>query len=855
MRCLWRGAVPGIWLALAAVAAATTPPAAAVPSGADRVDAIEVPSATAIELDGRLDESVWSTAPVIDQFVQREPAEGAAPTFRTEARVAYDAVSLYVGIRAFDPDPSAIVGLLTRRDQESPSDWLKVGIDSFHDRRTAYEFAVNPAGVKQDRYHYNDTDEDLSWDAIWDVVVEVDEKGWKAEFRIPFSQLRFDRNGSGTFGFAIAREIGRLNETSTWPLLARSASGLVSSFGELGGLRFARSARRLELVPYVVSRVTTEPDEPANPLLDGPALAGEPGLDLKYAVTPALTFTGTLNPDFGQVEADPAVVNLSAFETFFSERRPFFIEGSGVFRFDVDCNDGNCTGLFYSRRIGRSPQGDPDTPDDGYDTVPSQTTILGASKLTGRAGGFSLGALNAVTASESATIADGSTRLHQDVEPFTSYSVVRLRREFDDQSSLGFMTTATNRQITPETSFLAGEAYSGGVDGNWRLGDRFEVRGYWAGSAISGDAEAIERLQTDNRHSFQRPDADHLSLDPTATSLRGHSGLFAFSKIAGETLRFDVNVGYKSPGFEINDVGFLRRADQKNTSAWIQWRHDTPSRYLRTFRLNLNAWRAWNFGGDRLWSGGNVNAHATFTNNWSTGAGYNVNQEGFDDRLTRGGPGGRTTPRRNVWLYVEGDNRKPVFVGYNVNWMQDDQASSSFSFSPNITIRPTSTISVQTGLRYSHDVNDYQWIEKVSADTDHSVLGHLDQTTVSMTSRLTYTITPDLSIQIYAEPFVSTGDYSGFKELVDGRADAYADRFAPFAYQDDPDFNFRSFRTTNVLRWEYRPGSTFFVVWQQARQDRLEGLDTFGSQRDLRDVFDVPATNVLLVKFAYWLNF
>lgn len=829
--------------------------AAPVVGEAERVEAVEIPGASAIELDGRGVDTIWESAPVIDAFVQREPHEGAAPSFRTEARVAYDATNLYVSVRAFDPEPDAIVGILTRRDEESPSDWLRIAIDSYHDRRTAYEFAVNPVGVKQDKYRFNDNAEDVSWDAVWDVGVSRDAGGWEAEFRIPFSQLRFDPTTDSTFGFAVAREVGRLNEISTWPLLARSASGMVSSFGELTGLRLASAGRRLELVPYMVSSALTQPTEPGNPLIDSKDFGVDPGVDLKFAVTPALTFTGTVNPDFGQVEADPADVNLSAFETFFAERRPFFIEGAGVFKFDVDCNDGNCTGLFYSRRIGRSPQGDADTPDDGYSVEPSQTTILGASKLTGRVGSFSLGALSAITSSEHATIADGTSRLSQDVEPLTSYSIVRLRREFANQSSLGFMTTATNRRLTDDTSFLAGQAYTGGIDWDWRLGDRFGLNGYWAGSTIRGSAEAIEDLQRNNRHSFQRPDADHVTLDPGRTSLDGHAGFLALAKIAGENVRFNVNVGFKSPGFEINDVGFMRRADQRTTSQWLQWRNNTPSKYLRSFNINFNHWRGWNYAGDRLYGGGNINAHATFTNNWRTGAGYNINVEGFDDRLTRGGPGGRTTPRRNLWHYVDGDNRQPIFVGYNMNWMRDDQASSRFGFNPNVTIRPTSTLSLTAGLRYSRNVDDYHWVEKVEQDQDHYVLGHLDQTTVSMTTRLNYTITPNLSVQLYAEPFVSTGDYTDFKELVNGRADRYGDRFAGFDFQDDPDFNFRSFRTTNVLRWEYRPGSTLFVVWQQAREDRLEGADTFGTHRDMRDVFDVPASNVLLVKFAYWLNF
>jgi hypothetical protein len=376
----------------------------------------------------------WQTLIPEAGFVQREPKEGAEPSQRTEFRVAYDSTTLYVRVRAFDAEPDKIVTYLTRRDDNSPGDWLRVFIDSYHDRRTAYEFAVNPSGVKQDRYWFNDTDRDDSWDAVWDVHVSRDHDGWLAEFHIPFSQLRFTPGPTATFGLAVVREIGRLKETSTWPLLPRAATGYVSSFGDLDGLSISSSPKRLELLPYMVSDFTRQPTN-GNPLVKASAPEAALGLDLKYALTSGLTFTGTVNPDFGQVEADPAVVNLSAFETFFNERRPFFVEGSGNFNFNFD--DGN---LFYSRRIGRSPQGVGDLP--GGDTVyvyaPPQTAILGAAKVTGRMGKFSIGFLNAVTREALATVVNGAAPFEQPVEPLTNYSVARVRREYADQSSLGF---------------------------------------------------------------------------------------------------------------------------------------------------------------------------------------------------------------------------------------------------------------------------------------------------------------------------------------------------------------------------------------------------------------------------------
>ena len=538
-----------------ALAAALVLTAAAAAAADDRtrerviaaIDALAVPLTSPMVVDGNFDEAVWRDAPAIDEFVQREPTEGAAPTERTEARVAYDDQAMYVAVRAFDREPASITGLLTRRDERSPSDWVRVAIDSYHDRRSAFEFAVNPAGVKADRYHYNDGQWDDSWDAVWDVEVAKDADGWRAEFRIPFSQLRFAA-ATGPVGFALFRELPRANETSTWPLIARSAQGFVSQFGEVTGLTPGGSPKRLELLPYTLGEVVFEDVEEGDPITEPTNPGAAAGLDLKYAVTPALTLTATLNPDFGQVEADPAAVNLEAFELFFSERRPFFVEGSGIFRFNMDCNDGACTGLLYSRRIGRVPQVKPDLADDEYISGPAAVTILGAAKLAGRIGAFSVGALSAVTQEEQATIASGLERTENVVEPLAGFNVLRARREFANRSNLGMMLTTTNRRITPDTRFIADSAVTGGVDYDWRLGERYSVSGFWAGSRVAGDAEAITKVQKNAVHYYQQPDMDHLELDETATSILGHAGSVSLSKIAGEKVRFSGNYGYKSPG-------------------------------------------------------------------------------------------------------------------------------------------------------------------------------------------------------------------------------------------------------------------------------------------------------------------
>jgi hypothetical protein len=822
------------------------------------IEAIAIPASSPIVLDGKLNEEIWQQAPPVVDFLQRDPDEGGAPTHRTEARIAYDESALYVAVRAFDSDAGKIVGILTRRDQRSPSDWIRIVVDSYFDRRSGYEFGVNPVGVKTDRYYFNDGQSDDSWDAVWDVEVERDGEGWRAEFRIPFSQLRFNNTAGGPVGFSILREVGRLAETSTWPLLSRNANGFVSQFGELRGLRMSGAPKRFELMPYSVGKVDTRQVDVSDPLIESPDPGGSLGLDLKYAVTPGLTLTATANPDFGQVEADPAVVNLDAFETFFPERRPFFVEGSGTFRFNMDCNDGNCTGMFYSRRIGRAPQGEATVNDDEFSKAPDSATIIGAAKLTGRVGGFSIGALTAATAREDAEIAGAGMidRRDETVEPLTGYTVLRARKEFNNQSSVGFMTTSTNRQLNADVNFLAKHALAGGIDYDWRLSQMYNISGYFAGSQIAGNTEAISRLQENNVHGFQRPDADYLGVDADATSLRGHAGSVSFAKISGESTRFSTYVGYKSPGFDTNDLGFMRRADERNQSNWFQWRNFKPGKYVRTRNFNINQYAGWNFGGDRTYSGGNVNSHWTFVNYYSIGGGFNVDAAPFRDRVTRGGPGVRgNRSKGNLWYYFNTDGRKSLSFSYSGGHWADTRNSARHDIMPSINWRATSSMSLNLGLRYFINHDDSQWVENEDLDAggQRYVFGRIDQKTVAITTRFNYTMTPNLSLQVYAEPFVSAGEYSNYKELVDGRAERYEDRYRPYAYDGNADFNIRSFRTTNVLRWEYRPGSQLFLVWQQGKSDELEYGD-FRFGRDFGGVFAAPSRNVFLIKFSYWLN-
>jgi hypothetical protein len=838
------------------IAAALAPlPAAAADS---RVEAVHVSSATAART---LNDDLWEKAPVVTDFVQREPREGAEPSQSTEFRVAFDASTLYVKVRANDREPQKIVSYLTRRDDDSPCDWIHVFIDSYHDRRTAYEFAVNPDGVKQDRYWFNDTNSDKSWDAVWDVTVSRDQKGWTAEFKIPFSQLRFTPSDTSTWGFAVSRDIGRLKETNTWPLLSRNANGYVSSFGELGGLSTTGTTRGLEIVPYTVASLTRQRTG-GNPLENPSGLDGAVGVDVRYALTPGLTLTATVNPDFGQVEADPAVVNLSAFETFFNEQRPFFVEGSGNFRFDADCYDG-CNNLFYSRRIGRAPQGLGTLPsgDGVYADAPTQSTILGAAKLTGRVGRYSIGVMHAVTQEEFADVSNIGLLTRQPVEPSTSYSVARVKREYANQSYIGAILTATNRRLTDTMlDVLPGSAYVGGADFDWRVRRRYSLNGFFETSRLNGAAPAIELVQENSRHFFQRPDLTSQHLDVTRTSLSGYAGAIAFNKIGGEFVHSQSYVYFRSPGFETNDLGFLRRADQIRQQHWLQLRSNKVTRWFRQRTINFNEWNSWNFDGKMQFGGANINGNVTFVNNWTFGAGTfrPLPVTGFDDRATRGGPGLVWQYQPEAWFWLYSDNRRRLSAGIEGDWGGDAHGNSWQSWYPSITVRPIPAIMFSLGVQYNPNQSDQQWVNNVTDTKTHYVFAHLSQTTVNITSRFNYTITPNLSLQVYAQPFLSAGAYTRFKEVNDPLSESYENRYTPFAYAEggygNPDFNVKSFRTTNVLRWEYKPGSALFVVWQQARQNvAVPGGFDFG--RDAHDIFGVPPRNVFLVKFAYWLNY
>jgi hypothetical protein len=760
-----------------------------------------------------------------------------------------------VFVRAFDPHPDSIIKLLERRDTFTPSDMVWIFVDSYHDRRTGYEFGVNAAGVKIDQAIYDDGNEDIAWDAVWDVATRIDSLGWTAEFRIPLSQMRYSTDRTHTFGFTIDRDIYRYAERVSWPMFSQSKAGMVSQFGALEGLDDLEAPRRIEALPYIVTKSASQITNNVYTNRSNVTAGG----DLKYRVASNVTLDATVNPDFGQVESDPAVLNLSAYESFFDERRPFFVAGRGLFRFDVNCSAVNCNseGLYYSRRIGRTPS----LAGVYGDTVPSQpTTIIGAAKLLGRfPSGLTLGVLDATT---QRAASPGDTTF----EPSTNFAVVRAKQDLrEGNSTIGGMFTAVNRNIDTWTSpYLASSAYVGALDFRHRfLHNNYEISGSLDGSRVEGSRQDILATQTDAVHYYQRPDAG-LPLDSNRTSLTGDAEEFKFGKVGGQHLMFESAYQRRSAGFEINDLGYLRRADQQSWNTWVGYfdRHERP--YYNRLQWNNNWWQYWTTSGLPLEAAYNTNVHITLKNNWGVHMGGTLGQLGttYDDRGARGGPAIRQDPYLAPWLFVNGNDRNALVPNISVNYFRGNGGrNTSLNVGPELDYKVLGRFSSALSFNWSHNVSDNQWYGLLddSVGIAQYTFAHLDQTTTSATVRLNYTFTPSVSIQAYTQPFISKGNYSNVRRLsATPRASAYDDRYAPFdnsTITGNPGgFNFKEFQSNVVFRWEYEPGSSLFVVWNEGRQgyNPLAGTNNF--QGDVRDLLSLHPTNTFLIKMSYWLN-
>ncbi len=844
-----------------------------------------------ITLDGKLEESIWKQAPVATDFIQRSPNDGKPATEKTEVRIIYSDNAFYVGIRAFDSAMDSVAATLFRRDGGAYSDWVYVNIDSYDDNRTSFSFAVNPRGVRKDILTFNDNDEDLRWDAVWETKTTIQENSWVAEIRIPLSQLRFDTNKeTQSWGINFQRRLARKEEVSFWSPTPQNASGFVSRYGKLTGLSNLPKINRLEVTPYASGSLTRAPDNSDNPFYHSNDWNGSIGADVKYGITSDFTLTGTINPDFGQVEADPAVINLSAYETFFPEQRPFFLEGTDIFEFGrtQTYNTFGNPLVFYSRRIGRQPQGNVSNAgiNAEYSEYPDQTTIASAAKISGKTdGGFSLGILNAFTLREKAQF---RTATNQDgdisVEPPTNYFVGRVKQDFNDgRTIIGAYGSAVNRIISNDylKNSLHKSAYIGGVDFERSWNDReWILSGVISGASVNGSTDAIAQTQRSSARYYNRVDADYLSMDPNKTNLSGYAGELSFGKFGGDHWRGSFSYSVVSPGYEVNDMGFENRADYQATSYFISYQEQSP-KLFRFYKLWAFAGHSWNFGGDLITNFYQTGGYLQFNNLWSFNYNTRINGKSYLDRITRGGPVAERAKDWNLNINVNSDQTKKVSFNVGTNQRTDVSGEYDHVFWTGVEMRPATFVQISISPELSIQKDTDQYVTAVADPLANQtydnryIFADIDQQTLSTSFRLDWTFSPSMSLQTYARPFITSGNFYNYKEFttpyeyefdvygedrgtIQQIGDTYTvdpDAGGPaksFSFSDQ-DFNFKAIQTNAVFRWEYQPGSILYLVWQQDRSG-LTSHNDFRLDRDFNRLFKAKPTNIFLIKLNYWFG-
>ncbi len=839
-----------------------------------------------IKIDGLLSDPVWQKLPWVNDFTQKEPVEGISPTEITAVSVAYDDNAIYIGARMYDSSPDSIMARLVRKDIDAQSDLFGVFLDPYYDKRSGYYFGLNAAGSYYDGVLYNDNWDDNSWDGVWEGKVNIDEHGWTAEMRIPFSQMRFQQKDNYVWGINFRRDISRKNERDFLVHIPKNEAGFVSRFKELVGINNIKPAGDLEVLPYITTKAEyTKPDQ-GNPFNDGSEFTPGIGADLKYGLGSNLTLNATVNPDFGQVEIDPAVINLSDVETFFNEKRPFFVEGSTIFNFGYggarnywSFNWGN-PNFFYSRRIGRVPQGSlPDNTD--YQDVPVGTHILGAAKLTGKIGeNWNVGAIQSITSREFAQVQTAGNKTKVEVEPLAYYGILRAQKDINEgKQGIGFISTVTMRDFKEDRlrNEINSGAYTFGVDG-WTFLDSSKtwvISGWTGMSHVTGNFERMIRLQENSLHYFQRPDASYLKVDSSATSLTGFSGRINLNKQSGNFF-FNSALGFISPSFDVNDVGFFWQSDVINSHIGAGYAWTEPKDFYHYMELGGALFRSYNFGGDIIWQGVFHFGYIQFANyyfaNWSLA----YNPESINNRRTRGGPLSINKPGYEVNLTLGSDSRENWVLsteGHTYQTENDNWWYTGFT----VEFKPSSNISLSVSPFLEGNHQNTQWVDAFDDQLSLNTFGkrylfaNMNQKTIGAGMRLNWTFTPKLSLQLYMQPLISSGDYNNFKELAAPKTYNFnnldissennektkidPDNSGPASEIefDNPDFSYKSLRGNAVLRWEYLPGSVVYFVWTQTRSDS-EDFGVFRFNHSVNRLLDAHPDNIFIVKFTYWLS-
>jgi Domain of unknown function (DUF5916)/Carbohydrate family 9 binding domain-like len=841
---------------------------------------------TAPVIDGLLNDECWNLVEWSGNFIQTQPVENKPPSQQTAFKILYDNDNIYIFIRAFDTEPGKISRIMSRRDNFS-GDMVYVDIDSHFDKQTDYLFAASASGAKSDAAISDDgNNEDDSWDPIWYMKTSVDDKGWCVEMKIPLSQLRFGKKNEQIWGLQVTRSIFRLQERSNWQYIPKGSPGIVHMYGELHGINDIKPKQQIELMPYALGRVERFQKVEGDPFNTGKSKKISAGLDGKIALTNDFTLDFTINPDFGQVEADPSEVNLTAFESYFSEKRPFFVEGKNIFQFmpnqTIVIHNMYSDNLFYSRRIGRYPQYYPAINGNEYVRMPEATSILGAMKISGKTKkGLSVGILESLTSKEDALIDSAGVRKKETVEPLTNYFVGRVQQDFNKgETVLGGIITAVNRDIkNPDLDFLHTAAYTAGIDfqHNWK-----ERTWYVAGNAeysnVRGTPEALINTQMSSARYYQRPDQHYLSVDSSLTSLEGYGTTVKLGKSSKKRLQFETSVTLRSPGLDFNDIGYMRHSDIIHHGSWVAYYIRNPFAIFNNFYLNTNYWLYWNFSGKLLSTNTNINFNSQFKNLWRLNGQFNRQSENISTTLLRGGPSIITPGNQSFSLYLSTDQSKKLSVYLGVYQASADVKSSrTQEYFGGLYIRPSNSISISFEPDWFLQKNELQYVSTLGTSENPVYLfGKLDQKTLGITFRVNYTINPELSIEYYGQPFIAGGKYTDYKKITQPDADAFRERFHTFTPSEisfdaannqyiidengdgssdwtisNPDFKFRQFRSNLVVRWEYSPGSTLYLVWSQGRT----GSDADGSfsyANDMKNLFQITPHNVFLIKFSYW---
>ncbi len=841
---------------------------------------------TAPVIDG-LQDDCWNRVDWAGGFVQTQPDENKPPSQETQFKILFDDNNLYVFIRALDNEADKINRIMSRRDNFN-GDMVEINIDSYFDKQTAFSFTAMASGAKGDEFvSQNGNNWDPSWNPIWFLGTSVDDKGWNAEMKIPYSQLRFGRKDEQVWGLQLMRHIHRLEERSTWQFIPKGSPGLVHLFGELQGIRNIEPKKQVELLPYTVARTERFEKVDGNPFLTGKANGLSAGFDGKFGITNDLTLDVTINPDFGQVEADPSEVNLTAFETYFSERRPFFIEGNNIYQFQpyqtIVIHNMQSDNLFYSRRIGRYPHYYPSVPGNEYVDMPDATTILGAAKLSGKTrNGLSIGVMESVTAEESAVIDNEGSRRKEPVEPLTNYFVGRLQKDFNKgETVIGGMVTSVYRDInTSSLSFLPTSAITGGLDVKHYWKERtWYLSGNAEFSSLKGSGDAMVALQTSSARYYQRPDG-YMSVDSSLTSLSGLGGSVKFGRSSQKKIQFETSLSLRSPGLEFNDIGYMRNSDVIHHGSWAAYYIRNPFAIFNNFYLNTNYWIYLDFSGKLLSFNTNTNFNSQFKNRWRINGSFNRQSRNTSRSLLRGGPSFLYPGDIGINLNLQSDPSKKAFV-YTGTYHDFGDAGSQriHDYWAGAVVRPMNSLSLSLDPEFRTQNIKLQYLSALNFNGESRyIFGELDQSTVYMTFRINITINPELTLEYYGQPYISAGRYSNYKMITNTKADKFTDSYRLYspseispdavngAYTVDenmdgsadysfknPDFNFRQFRSNLVVRWEYLPGSTVYLVWSQGRTSSAStGIYSFGT--DMKGLFEAVPRNIFLIKLSYLIS-